>query len=180
MTGFLTRLSHGVSRLTELICLFSMVVAAIAMAGLGVIVIVQILARLMLVSLAWTMPVTGYLLVATTFFAIAPALRKHVHIRVSLILDRAYGLRRKLIEMWCYLSGLAVALYCAWWAVDQAMISYRFNEVSTDIIPFPLWPMQLIIAWGFALFALVFVEWVLMALTGRSPEVAGHSVPEQL
>lgn len=158
-------------------CLASVALAALAMIALAVTIVIQITARLTLTSIAWTTPVAGYALVATTFLAIAPALRANVHIRVSLFLDKVTGRARTALEIWCHVLGFLIAAYCTWWATQQAIESHRFNEVSTDIIPFELWPYQALIAWGFGLFSLVLLERILAVASGLRASWEDEAAP---
>ncbi|MCG6121902.1 MAG: TRAP transporter small permease [Microvirga sp.] len=166
MQRFLILPARIVGWLVDAMCRASVALAALAMVGLAVAIVIQIVARFTLTSIAWTTPVAGYALVATTFLAIAPALRANTHIRVSLFIDRLSGRARTLLEAWCHGVGFLISAYCTWWTTQQAFESHRFNERSTDIIPFELWPYQALMAWGFALFSLVLLERILAVASG--------------
>ncbi|TVR09310.1 MAG: TRAP transporter small permease [Salinarimonadaceae bacterium] len=177
MRRFLLLPARIVGWLVDAMCRASVALAALAMIALAVTIMIQIVARFTLTSIAWTTPIAGYALVATTFLAIAPALRANVHIRVSLFIEKLTGRARTIVEAWCHGLGFLLSVYCTWWTTHQTFESHRFNERSTDIIPFALWPYQALMAWGFALFSLVLLERILAVASGLRSSWDDGSAP---
>lgn len=147
----------------------SLILAALCLLVLAGVVILQILGRFIAVPVVWANDIAGYALVATTFVAMAPTLRNAVHIRVTLVLQHVPASLRHILEVWSFAVGLAFASYGAWWCTVQVIESYQFGDLSTGLVPFPLWVPQIFMAVGFTTFALGMLEGLLAVLAGHEP-----------
>ncbi len=103
--------------------------------------------------------ITGYLLVATTFFAAAYTFQKGEHIRVNLLISRISS--RKLlfaIEAASVTIVLTLMCYASWFSISLARDSWEFQDVSSGIIPIPLWIPQTFMILGLLTFVLALVD----------------------
>lgn len=144
--------------------------AAFCMLLLGTIVCMQLGTRLFRIPLTWASDIAGFLLVATTFLALAPTLRNAVHVRVHLVLDHVTTRTRFWMQLWSFGVGLYFSFYAARWSVIQVVESYRFGDVTTGIIPFQLWIPQCFMAAGFVVLTLAMLEGLFAVLAGMNPE----------
>jgi TRAP-type C4-dicarboxylate transport system permease small subunit len=166
----LARRAHIVTaRVLDPVYRLCIVLAALALVGLGVCIVLQITARFVDVPVLWASDVAGYALVATTFLAMAPALRHGVHIRVNFVLNATPPRARSLLDLWSYAIGFGFAAYGAWWAIVQVIESWRFGDLSTGLVAFPLWIPQTFMAVGFVTFAGAMLEGLLARLAGTAP-----------
>lgn len=121
----------------------------------------------------------GYCLAAGSFLAMAHALRRGDHIRVSLILGRLRGRPRFWMEVLCLAIATLLSGYFAWFAARLVWGSYTFNDISQNVDATPLWIPQLSMAIGLFGLAVAFAEQLVITLrTGRlSPgaEEPGHA-----
>jgi TRAP-type C4-dicarboxylate transport system permease small subunit len=150
--------------------------AAFCMLLLGTIVCLQLVTRLFRIPLVWGSDIAGFLLVATTFMAFAPTLRNAVHVRVHLIMESVSSRGKQWLQLWSFGLGLYFAFYAARWSVIQVIESYRFKDVTTGIIPFPLWIPQSFMAAGFVIFTLAMLEGLLAVIAGVEPEKVASDI----
>ncbi len=110
----------------------------------------------------------GYAMATASFLAMAYALGRGAHIRVSLLLA-ALGRYRWWGEIWALGIGSAIGCYFAWYAVRGTYWSHKLHDVSQGQDATPLWIPQLAMAVGACVLALALVDHFLRALfTGRS------------
>ncbi len=112
---------------------------------------------------------TGYFLVASSFLALANALRSGSHIRVSLMIRGLPKGPRRLVELWCTAAGAVLSAYFAWFAIDMVMDSYRFNDVSPGIVAVPIWIPQSSMAVGLVIFVIALADEFAILLRGGTP-----------
>lgn len=112
--------------------------------------------------------IAGYLLAAASFLALAPTLKAGAHIRVTMALGALGEGARRVVE----LGALTVAaLFSAYMTVYVGRLthdSWRFNEVSTGLIPVQLaWP-QAAMTLGLVVLTIAFLDELLtVAWRGR-------------
>jgi TRAP-type C4-dicarboxylate transport system permease small subunit len=140
--------------------------AALFMVGTLAMVVAGILARL----LSWFVPGTdayaGYCMAGAGFLALAHALKRGEHIRVGLILERLGPGGRHRLELFSLAVATLLAIAFAWYSVRLAWQSYDFNDISTGNDATPLWLPQLAMAIGAAVFAIAFVDELVLEWRG--------------
>jgi TRAP-type C4-dicarboxylate transport system permease small subunit len=112
--------------------------------------------------------ISGYLLAAASFLALAGTLKSGVHIRVTMLLNTLREDIRRYAEMMAF-AGTAVAVaYMTWNLASFAWVSFQFNEVSIGVIRVPLCYPQAAMALGSAILLVALVdELVIIARRGR-------------
>lgn len=115
--------------------------------------------------------ITGYLLVAATFFAAADTYQKGGHIRVNLLLSRIKSVRALLIiEVASVTVVLALMSYAIWYGIRLAMDSFEYKDVSYGIIPIPLWIPQLFMVLGLLTFILALIDHLICLAIYKNPD----------
>jgi len=153
MRVFLTRLYQAAgilsASLIAAICL--LVSAQIILNGLG---------RLFPGTFPTTIPsyadFSGFMLAGSTFLAMAYTLRSGGHIRVNLIVQRlpaSFMLAAEALSLTLALLFTGIAL---WFSAALVQESLHYGDVSTGIIPVPLWIPQtpMVVGLGLLLIAL--------------------------
>ena len=160
------------------------VVACASIALLTLLIVVQVLGRVVdkVISLFGASPLglqvtsiddwVKFLFVAGTFLALASTLRHGVHIRVTILLDSVPAAARRALDAFGHAVGAALFAWATWHAVELALDSHRFDEVSVGTIKIPLAPWQGGMAFGLGLLALSMVHGLLDALFGNGRDVA--------
>ena len=152
-------------------------VAAVCLVAIAVLVLTSIVGRLLGVYIAGLNAYAGYMMAASSFFALAYAFRRGGHIRVNLLLTRLKGRARWVAEVWCLGVASGLTLYLAWFCIRMVSVSLDFGDVSEGPDATPLWIPQMAMAVGSSVFALCLVESFLVALlTGKVEDSEGEVV----
>lgn len=112
---------------------------------------------------------TGFFLSASSFLALAYTLGHGGHIRVSLVVSRLKGRARRGVELVVCLLGTILSGYFTYYAVDLTYDSWRFNDLSSGIVPAPLWIPQGSMAIGLLALTAALAEEAVRVLKGGMP-----------
>lgn len=155
------------------------VLAGVFLLAIAVLVLVQMGSRLFRVVIPGVDDYAGYCLAATSFFALAPALRAGTHIRVTLLIRRFGERAGRWIDMWCVIVGTIMSGGFAYFAIDLVWSSYVFNDIGHAMIATPLWIPRLGMAMGLVVLTIAFVDELAVLLRGGSASFSrGQSAGE--
>lgn len=144
------------------------IVSAFFLVAILLLILLQMTARWTGIVFEGGADYAGYCMAGASFMGFAYTLNHGAHIRVSLLLQMAGGLRRW-IEIWCFAIGAAATTFLFWYAYKGASTSYRFNDISQGLDATPLWIPQSFMVVGSALLAICFWDNLIrMIFTGRS------------
>ncbi len=132
-------------------------VAAFFLVLMLLIIVAQMVARWTGYVFPGATSYAGYAMAAASFFALAHALSRGAHIRVSLLLKAVGGYRRWL-ELWCFAIGAGLAWFLARYAVKAVQWSWMLGDVSQGQDATPLWIPQLAMAAGSIVFAVAVTD----------------------
>jgi TRAP-type C4-dicarboxylate transport system permease small subunit len=149
--------------------------AALCMIGTLGMVLLGIVSRLLNWFVAGTDAYAGYFMAGAGFLALAHTLKRGEHIRVTLILERLHGARRRALELFALAAATLLAVAFAYYSARLAYQSYDFNDISTGNDATPLWIPQLTMAVGAIVLAIAFVDELLLEWRGVRRTV----VPEE-
>lgn len=147
------------------------VVAAVFLALIAALVLVQIVGRALGMLVPSTDDIAGFFLIATSFLALAHTLKAKGHIRVELLLQRLPAGLRRPVGLTALAVGALVTVYFAWFTIDLAWLSWRFGDMSQGVFAVPLWIPQCVMALGLIILAVAFVDEFARALRGGAPAV---------
>lgn len=119
----------------------------------------------------------GYCMAASSCLALAYALNKGAHIRVSLVLGRL-GRWRRYGEIWCYSVAALMALVFARYAVKTNIWSDKLHEISQGLDKTPIWIPQLSMSIGAILLAIALVDHLVRLLLTEHGGVEQSAVGE--
>jgi TRAP-type C4-dicarboxylate transport system permease small subunit len=145
------------------------ILAAICMVLIALLTLAQILGRLLGVLVLDAGDFAGYAMAGSIFFALAHTLRTGGHIRVNLLLIRLPTRVRHFIEIWCLGVAIILSSMFAVFSAKMVVDSYTFNDVSTGMVPIPLWIPQLTMPLGAALFVVALLHEFILVLRGEEP-----------
>src|SRR3954468_8988495 len=141
--------------------------AALAMVGVYLMVLLSIVSRQVGFHVPGTDAYAGYSMAAAGFLALAHTLKRNEHIRVTLLLGRLKGAARRGLEMWALTAGVLLAALFAFYSVRLAWISHAINDVSTSNDATPLWIPQLTMALGTVVLLVALVDDWFLELRGE-------------
>lgn len=113
--------------------------------------------------------ISGYLLAAGSFLALAGTLKAGVHIRVTMALGILGESRRRLAEIWAFGLATLAAGYMTWNLASFAWVSYLFGEVSPGVVRVPLCYPQAAMALGALILTIALADELAMVLRGGRP-----------
>ncbi len=134
------------------------VLAALCLIIILALIVVQMVAR-------WTGEVfpgapdyAGYAMAGASFLAFASALNKGSHIRVSILLNAVAPGMKRILEIWCFSIGTAIAWYFVWYAVKFTYWSWKFHDISQGQDKTPLWMPQSLMVIGAVILAIALTD----------------------
>lgn len=157
-----------IRRFLDTLYLASGVLAGVFLAGIAVTIIAQIVGR----SFGYTVDSTesaGFCMAASSFLALAYALRSGEHIRVNLVIRHFPPAVRRFVELWCCGFGIVAMAVFTWWAFDLVQQSYMFGDLSPGLLAMPFWIPQLGMAVGGAIMTIAFVDEFVCVVAGMLP-----------
>ena len=140
------------------LCKAAGVLSAIMMVVMVASILIQITGRLVGFRFIDAGALSGFLLAAMSFLALAYTFREGGHIRVNVLLANLAGGRRRAAEFFCLLVAIGITGFFSWSSVIMTMESYQFGSMSTGIMAIPLWIPQLGMAVGAVLLNLALIE----------------------
>lgn len=102
--------------------------------------------------------IAGYLLAASSCFALAGTLKAGAHIRVTMALSAIGEGGRRVLELLIHAVGAFLAAYLTLAMGLLAADSFRFNELSNGLIAIPLGYPQAAMTAGFAALTIAFLD----------------------
>jgi TRAP-type C4-dicarboxylate transport system permease small subunit len=148
--------------------LASGILAALCLIAILTLIVVQMLAR-------WTGEVfpgapdyAGYAMAAASFLAFANALNRGSHIRVSILINAVGPKIRRILEIWCFAIGSAVAWYFVYYAQKFVYWSWKFNDISQGQDRTALWIPQSLMLLGAVILAIALTDHLIhLFITGE-------------
>lgn len=111
----------------------------------------------------------GFCMAASSFLGLAHTYRRNEHIRVSMLVDRLSGGKRRVLEALCLAASTLLVSYFAWYAADMTLTSYQIGDVSQGLIAVPLWIPQIGMALGLAIMSIALLDDLITLLSGATP-----------
>lgn len=156
------------------------IAAAASMVALLAVLALQISARLVGLIVTWSDDIAGFLLVATSFLALAGTFRNGGHVRVSLLIGRAGPRLGRWMELGCLVLCAALAAYLTYSSFDQAYDSFRFDEQTSGLVAFHLWLPQAVMSLGIAVFFVATLDALVGVARGERPVYAERALEEDV
>lgn len=155
--------------------LAAMYVSGVCMVGVLLAVMSNVAGRSFGFQVSGADAYAGYLAAASAFFALAHTLKRGEHIRVSIVLARARGMARKLLELWCFSAGIVICIALAVYSWRLVWLSWLFGDISQSNDATPLWIPQLSMALGCSVMLLAMLDLAVSYIRNK-----GAEPPEQL
>ena len=149
---------------------------AASIVAIGLLIVSQVSGRELGILVKGADDLTAWSVAAAGFLPLAYTYRQNRHIRVTFVVEQLTGWRRRLLEMLILVVSLFLAGYMTYSAFDMIRDSFRFEELSQNLIVIPIWIPQSSIAVGSLLFAIAIMDDLVVSLLGGQPAhmVAGE------
>jgi len=134
------------------------ILSAIFLAGIGILIISQIIARLLGTQIPSANDFASWAMAGAVFLALPSTFLKGGHIRVTLALT-AFGKKaEKVMDVISTLVAIAVLAWGTWFIGEYVYESYTYHDVSQGIIAVPLWIPQTAMLIGMILMLTALIE----------------------
>lgn len=150
------------------------VLAACFLAAIAALILVQIVARYIGVLVPGALELAGYAMAASSFLALAYALRAGGHIRVMLALQYLPGRARRGFDAWSLAVGALLSGFFTVFVGQMVRESYRFDDRTPGLLDIPLWIVQAPMLAGLALLTVALLDELLQVARGRAPSFEGR------
>lgn len=158
-----------IRRVLDALYLASAALAAMLLAGIGVLILAQIVGRFFGIVVPSANEISGFFLATSTFLALAYSFREGSHIRVTLVVSHL----PKHFHNASVVLVLAVATilsgYFTYYSYNLAAESWRYGDLSDGLIGVPLWIPQSSMAFGLAMMTIACLDELIRVLRGRAP-----------
>ena len=112
---------------------------------------------------------SGYCMAASSFFALYYTFVEGGHIRITLFLEKATGIKKRFLELWSLIVATIFSGYLAFYFLKMLKISYEFQERSEGADEILIWIPQTSVALGSLIFFIcVFHQLVLKIQTKKN------------
>jgi TRAP-type C4-dicarboxylate transport system permease small subunit len=111
----------------------------------------------------------SWAMAAMSFLGLAHTFKRGEMIRVGLLLERLTGRTKHAFEIMALTVSTVFIGYFAWYASSMTYDSFRFNDISTGVVPVPLWFPQLGMSVGLVILLIAIVDELVHVLRGNPP-----------
>lgn len=144
--------------------------ASISLAGLTIVVVLEILLRFLFnAPTIWVGEMSVYLCMACGLLGAAYALRMDMHFGITIIIDRISAKTRRRMRILTNSMGLVYAMVLLIKGFQMAQFSYEMEDVSTGLMATPLWIPNLLIPLAGLLLALQFINKLAEDFSNKNP-----------
>jgi TRAP-type C4-dicarboxylate transport system permease small subunit len=143
--------------------------AAVALAGTCVVMLLQVVGRELGVLFRGADDITARLCAAAAFLALGHTFRKGELVRMTLALDRLPPSARWKAEVVSLSVAALVGGYMVYAVTRFVYESWKFNEVAQGLIKVPIWIPQISFAVGVAIFFIAIVDELVAVLRRQTP-----------
>ncbi|MES2817628.1 MAG: TRAP transporter small permease [Pseudomonadota bacterium] len=134
---------------------------------IGLLILAQMVARLFGTLVPSSDELAAYSMAASGFLGLPYALQRGAHIRVSLLYKLFSARGNHVMEILSTLVGLVIALYLAWYCALFTLESYEFKEVSSGMLPIPMWLPQLAMSLGTVILVVALLDRLVSVARGQ-------------
>ena len=143
--------------------------AGVFLVAIAILVVAQIVARFLGQQIPSADEFAGYSLAASSFLGLAYSFRSGSHIRVTLLTARLSSKAQRVMLLLVLAYAVVMIGIWAYNSIGLVWESYKFNEVSTGILKYPIWIPQLSMGIGVTLFCLAILEDLINVIRGKEP-----------
>ncbi len=111
----------------------------------------------------------SWAMAAMSFLGLAHTFKRGEMIRVGLLLEKLDARRRHWFEIVSLATATVFLGYFSWYAVGMTYDSWRFNDISTGVVPVPLWFPQLGMSLGLVVLLIAVIDELIHVLRGNPP-----------
>lgn len=165
--------------MTQKIYKLSGFLSAAFLAGIGVLILAQVAARLFGSQIPSADDFAAWSMAASVFLALPSTFLSGGHIRVTLLFGAVSPNVQKGMDLISTIIAIALLAWGTWYVSEYVYESYAYHDVSQGIIAVPLWIPQAAMMLGIGLMLIALVERLISLVQGndimQAAEDAAHS-----
>lgn len=143
--------------------------AGVFLVTIAILVVAQIVARMFNKQIPSADEFAGYSLAASSFLGLAYSFRSGSHIRVTLLTDRLSSKAQRILMLLVLTFTIVMIAIWAYNSLAMVFESWKFKDMSTGILKYPIWIPQLSMGIGVTLFCLAILEDLINVMRGKEP-----------
>tara|TARA_Y100001970_G_scaffold11299_1_gene13151 strand:+ start:5970 stop:6461 length:492 start_codon:yes stop_codon:yes gene_type:complete len=152
----------------KIIYKFSGYIAAFFLILVAVFILTGIASRIFGFYIRGLSEYSGYCMAASSFFALSFTFVEGGHIRITLFLEKASGIKKKFLENWCLIIASFYSGYLAFYFLKMLKISYQFQERSEGADEILIWIPQISVAIGSSIFFVCVFHHLILSIYNKS------------
>lgn len=156
-------------RLLDRLYVAAAVVAAVALAGICVLMLAQAAGREAGVLIRGAEDIVAWLTAACAFLALGHTFRHGDLVRVGVFLDRLGPRARRAAELLSLGLTAAFTAYMLWAVTRFVYESWELKEPAQGLLPIPIWIPQTSLVLGIAIFLVAVLDELATVLRGGKP-----------
>ncbi len=146
-------------------------------------VVFNLVTKILGTQFAYTIPsyadFAGFLLAAASFLALSYTLKHDGHIRVTLFRDFLHGKLGRIVEVFTLVLCVAAAAFMTYAMLGLIVESIEYGDVSTGIVPIPMWIPQSTLLLGLTLFTVALIDNTVVAVLGKPDAGSIDNIEEE-
>jgi TRAP-type C4-dicarboxylate transport system permease small subunit len=143
--------------------------AAICLAGIFVLMMVQAIGREFGMLVRGADDITAWLCAAASFLALGHTFRHGELVRVGLFIDMLRPGGRRIAEVVALSMTAAFVGYMVWAVGKFVYESWKFKEVAQGLVKIPIWIPQMCFVLGVLIFFIAVIDELVAVLRGQKP-----------
>lgn len=155
-------------------------VAGSAMISIVAIIVYQVIAREMGLSVRGSDDLIAWLAASASLAGAGYCFSQDGHVRVSLLIERLSGKAKTIQEIMALSIALVIAGYAAYACCLMVYESYLFNDLSQGELVVPLWIPQTGVAIGTVSLAIALADALAQALGYKQQPSASHLITPEI
>ena len=147
---------------------FSGYIAASFLILVAIFILIGIASRIFGFYIRGLAEYSGYCMAASSFFALAYTFVEGGHIRITLFLEKASGVKKKFLEIWCLIIASFYSGYLAFYFIKMLKISFEFQERSEGADEILIWIPQISVSLGSIIFFIAVVHQLILKILNKN------------
>jgi TRAP-type C4-dicarboxylate transport system permease small subunit len=156
-------------RFLDSLYLGSGVLAAVFLVGIGVLMLVQIIARELGYQVRGADDLTAWFCAASAFLPLAHTFKRGELVRVGLLLEHLQPAMRRYAEIWSLGIATIFVGYMAWSVTRFVYQSWEINDVAQGMLPLPMWIPQSSFAVGVIILFIAIADELVLVILRHTP-----------
>jgi TRAP-type C4-dicarboxylate transport system permease small subunit len=158
-----------VRRWLDLLYDLSGALAAVCLAGIGVVMLAQAVGREMGMLLRGADDIAAWLCGASAFLGLAHTFRRGELVRVALWVGMLKGRTRWIAEVFALTVTVVFVAYAALAVSRFVFQSWEMNEINQGLLQIPIWIPQASLVVGMCIFLVAVIDELIVVLRGKKP-----------